>query len=181
MKPISDNAGAEQRAKDLALGLGTGRLGLAEIAAQLPALLEHRDLLAQALRRDVGESELLHELAQPSEANESRLWERIAAQLEPAATPPPVTNGRGLPKGVKVLPVPVPGWQSYLLSLDAETALPAHDHATEEVFVLLQGDVTDSGGQELAPGAVIEKAAGTHHDELHSLSGCLAWVLLRQS
>ena len=188
MRPSDPNSGARSRAERLARALSHGHIGISEIAEQLPALADHLDLFSESLRAAANEVRLFDDLAIDPEPGESRLWDRIATTLEPgvasegepAAKPAPATAS-GLPAGVEVYPVNVEGWRSYLVTLYANAVLPAHDHASDEVFVLLQGDVIERGGSELIPGDMIKHSVGTHHREQHSLAGCLAWVLLRET
>jgi uncharacterized cupin superfamily protein len=53
----------------------------------------------------------------------------------------------------------------------------AHDHAGDEEFLLIEGDLTDHDGYAYKPGDLVCLKSGTAHNS-HSQNGCLLAVYL---
>jgi quercetin dioxygenase-like cupin family protein len=78
--------------------------------------------------------------------------------------------------GVSLKPlVEAPGMRAFLLRLESGASLPAHEHATPEESVVLEGEVwlghvhCQAGDFHLAP-------AGRRHGAIRTSTGCLLYV-----
>ncbi len=64
-----------------------------------------------------------------------------------------------------------------LLELQAGATYPEHDHLGTEDMYVLTGDL-QSEGRSLGPGDFLHAEPGSHHQELRSIQGCTALMLV---
>ena len=68
------------------------------------------------------------------------------------------------------------GEKTFLLRMQAGTVFPKHDHAHAEQCYVLEGTITDSDGTTLRAGDFVVMSSGTHHDPIHTDSGCTLFI-----
>lgn len=64
-----------------------------------------------------------------------------------------------------------------MIELGPGAVYPEHDHLGAEELLVLTGDL-QSEGRSLGPGDLIHAEGGTHHQELRSLGGCTAILVV---
>ena len=62
------------------------------------------------------------------------------------------------------------GW--YVIRMDPGASSIHHEHLTQEEFLILEGDLTESDGTRLKAGDFVSYAPGTHHNS-RTENGCL--------
>ncbi len=68
------------------------------------------------------------------------------------------------------------GRMTTLMKIEPGCRFPAHPHSGDEECLVLSGDMID-GDLTLGPGDYVRSAAGTHHEELTTRTGCVCLVL----
>ena len=63
-----------------------------------------------------------------------------------------------------------------LMKIEPGCRFPAHPHHGDEECLVISGDLLD-GDLTLGPGDYVRSAAGTHHDELTTRTGCVCLLL----
>ena len=63
-----------------------------------------------------------------------------------------------------------------LMKIEPGCRFPAHPHHGDEECLVISGDMLD-GDLMLGPGDYVRSAAGTHHDELTTRTGCVCLLL----
>ncbi len=128
--------------------------------------------------------------APPAELK-SRILAAIHSSDRPpvAAAPPPalisaLIKGGELPwtptpyAGVRIreLSAASPDYAIVLVSVDAGTSFPPHDHQGAEDFYILSGDA-NIDGRSMCAGDFMHSEPGTHHHEMISHGGCQALLI----
>lgn len=68
------------------------------------------------------------------------------------------------------------GRMTTLMKIDPGCRFPSHPHQGDEECLIISGDMID-GHLVLGPGDYVRSVAGTHHDELTTLTGCLCLIV----
>ena len=68
------------------------------------------------------------------------------------------------------------GRMTTLMKIDPGCRFPSHLHQGDEECLIISGDMIDDD-LILGPGDYVRAAAGTHHDELTTLTGCLCLIV----
>lgn len=110
----------------------------------------------------------------------SRLFARLKERAQPGpgfvTIPPSELDWQSMWPGIalKVLHDHGDG-QSFMLRMEPGARLPRHAHATEELCVVLEGQVM-LGDIEAGPGTYHLALAGSDHVELTTRTGCLLFL-----
>ena len=68
------------------------------------------------------------------------------------------------------------GRMTTLMKIDPGCRFPSHAHPGDEECLVISGDMID-GDLLLGPGDYVRSAAGTHHDELTTRTGCVCLIV----
>ena len=68
------------------------------------------------------------------------------------------------------------GRMTTLMKIDPGCRFPSHAHPGGEECLVISGDMID-GDLTLGPGDYVRTAAGTHHDELTTRTGCVCLIM----
>jgi quercetin dioxygenase-like cupin family protein len=153
--------------------------------AELARFLQVTDALACSVPRQ-----------RPSGHVRSRILERVARQAQSAVThreppaPPPPPAIQFILNDAPWMPAPAPGARFKLLSagphqdylmmlieLAPGGGYPEHDHVGVEEMYVLTGDL-QTEGRSLGPGDFLHAEPGSHHQELRSINGCTAIMVV---